>query len=483
VLAKAFSKFEVSAFVALALITIGCLLTAVFTEQYYLAFIPFGLLIAAVTVINFRAIYFLLLFTIPLSMEYYFSDTLATDLPDELLMVGLMLVTLLFLLSNRGHLPKGFFTNTLIIALMVHIFWIFIAAINSVDVTVSIKSFISKMWYVTSFVVLTSMIVKEEKVVRTLFWCMFIPLTFAMLTVFIRYGIFYKFAFEDMNKPMWPFFRNHVNYAAILSVFFPFILLARTWYERGSFKRRILTLSLLLYVVAIYFSYTRTCMIAIMGILPMYLVIKYKLVKPALVVVGIGVSVLLVNLFTDNRYLRYAPDFEKTVYHDDFTSHITSTFEGQDVSSMERVYRWVAGIHMFRDRPLTGFGPSNFYPYYKRYSVSSFETYISDNEERSTMHNYFLLTLVEQGITGLVIFLLLTITIFVYGEKVYHRISNVADKRVVMACLLVLAMVYVNLLLSDLMEADKVGPFFFICVSIIAVFDLKNRNAEKVLSS
>lgn len=478
---QAFNRFELSAFAALALITIGCLFAAFYTEMYYLALVPVGLLVAAITVINFKAIYFLLLFTIPLSMEYYFSGSLATDLPDEPLMVGLMFVTLLFVIGNRGHLPKGFFTNTLTVVLMAHVFWIFIAAINSVDVVVSLKAFLSKMWYVTCFTVLTAMIVKEEKVLRTLFWVIFLPLTFAMLTVFVRYGVQYKFAFEDMNKPMWPFFRNHVNYAAILSVFFPFILLARTWYAPGSFKRRILTFSLLMYVVAIYFSYTRTCMLAIMAILPIYWVIKYKFMRPAIVVVGVLATLLITDLFTDNHYLRYAPDFEKTIYHDDFSSHITSTFEGKDVSSMERIYRWVAATHMFRDRPVTGFGPHNFYPYYMRYTVKSFETYISDNEEQSTTHNYFLLTLSEQGIPGLVIFLILTVTIFIYGESVYHRIKDAGDKRIIMAALLVLAMVYINLMLSDMMETDKVGPFFFICLALIIVFDLKHKN--KVLSS
>ncbi len=29
-------------------------------------------------------------------------------------------------------------------------------------------------------------------------------------------------------------------------------------------------------------------------------------------------------------------DFKRTIYHDDFSSHLTSTFAGEDVSSMER---------------------------------------------------------------------------------------------------------------------------------------------------
>lgn len=129
-----------------------------------------------------------------------------------------------------------------------------------------------------------------------------------------------------------------------------------------------------------------------------------------------------------------------------------------------------------------GFGPGNFYPYYKRYTVTSFETYVSDNPEMSTAHNYPLLLLVEQGAIGLAIFVFFTAVIFVYGENLYHRMKNVEDKKIVMTLLLVIAMVYVNLLLSDLLESDKVGPFFFMAVSLLAVYDIKNKSLLKAES-
>jgi len=149
---------------------------------------------------------------------------------------------------------------------------------------------------------------------------------------------------------------------------------------------------------------------------------------------------------------------------------------------MERVYRWVAAIRMYKEHPYMGFGPGNFYPYYKSYTLSSFETYVSDNPERSTAHNYLLLLLVEQGTIGLGIFIFLTAVIFIYGEKVYHRIKNEDDKKIAMMLLLVLSMVYVNLTLSDMLETDKVGPFFFFCIALLAAVDIRNRKLLKTHS-
>lgn len=478
---RSINHTELGAFAFLGFTTVVSVLAAFYTEQYYLALIPFALLIAYMAVINFKALYFLLLAVIPPSIEYSFSGSLGTDLPDEPLMVGLMLVTFVFLLSRYQSLPTGFFANVLIVALGVHLFWYLATAFNSVNPAISTKVFLAKMWYLTTFCVLTAIVIRTKKDLLNAFWCLFIPLTLLIIQVIIRHGM-QGFSFDEINKPMEPFFRNHVNYAAIVSIVFPFLLWARGQYSKGSFIRKLLSASVLLYIVAIYLSYTRTCYIALMMLLPVYAVIKYRLMKPAIGLSVVAITLLMGYLFTQNHYLKYAPQFEETIIHDEFGAHLSSTFEGKDVSSMERVYRWVAATRMFKDHPYMGFGPGNFYPYYKSYTLSSFETYVSDNPERSTAHNYALLLLTEQGTIGLAIFFLLTAIVFIYGEHLYHRIQNSDDKKIVMMVLLMLAMVYVNLTLSDMLETDKVGPFFFIGIALLASADIRNRQLLKAHS-
>lgn len=471
-------KLQQGAFAFLGIATIACVLTAFNTEMYYLALIPFALLVAYIGIINFKLLYFLLLASIPPSIEYYFSSSLATDLPDEPLMIGLMLVTLTYLAYNYKALPKGFFMHGLMLALGLHLFWIFISAMNSVNSLVSYKVFLSKIWYLSSFGILTAIVVRTKEDLKTAFWCLYIPLTLLIAQVLVRHAM-QGFSFENINDPMMPFFRNHVNYAAIVVIFIPFIWLARGWYAPGTWTRRLLTFSILFYAVAIYFSYTRTCYIAMLGLLPAAFVIKRKLMRPALVVAAVGAIAVCTYLFTENKFLKFAPNFNETIIHDEFGDHLTSTFEGTDVSSMERVYRWVAATRMWKVHPVFGFGPGNFYPYYKHYTLSSFETYVSDNPERSTTHNYFLLLLSEQGVTGLAIFLFLTVVIFIYAENIYHRVNDAEDKRIVIALSLVLLMVYVNLMLSDMLESDKVGPFFYFSMALLAAIDIKHRLGNK----
>jgi len=135
-------------------------------------------------------------------------------------------------------------------------------------------------------------------------------------------------------------------------------------------------------------------------------------------------------------------------------------------------------VRMARERPFMGVGSGNFTNYYKSYTVLDFETYLSDNEERSTVHNYYLLMLAEQGWIGLIIFLIVTFTVFVYGEHIYFKMKGRKDKRAVMVLLLVMFSIIINLLLSDMLESDKVGPFFFMGIALLALFDVGALSME-----
>jgi O-antigen ligase len=109
------------------------------------------------------------------------------------------------------------------------------------------------------------------------------------------------------------------------------------------------------------------------------------------------------------------------------------------------------------------------------YTVSRFMTYISRNEEKSTVHNYYLQTMVEQGIPGLVIFMGFLFVILFKGQDAYKRLKSVEDKRFVLAVVLSIIVILVNIFLSDLIEADKIGTLFFMNVALLVNMDLISK--------
>ena len=208
------------------------------------------------------------------------------------------------------------------------------------------------------------------------------------------------------------------------------------------------------------------------------LVLRLKLTRFLLVVTILGVGFLSWYMVQDDRYVSYAPHYERTIMQDDFGSKINATTSGEDISAMERVHRWVAGRHMIEAYPMTGVGPANFYETYRPYSVFSFETYVSDNPERSGIHAYFLMLAVEQGVIGLMLLVGLLIIAFVHIEQGYHAHKDSGIRQLYMMIGTTLAGIVMMNTINDLIEVIKVGGIFYFLLSLLLI--QRSRSKESV---
>lgn len=454
---------------------------AIAMEEYLFLGLPFVFLLGFQTLVDFKKVFWLLMICLPLSTEFDVSASLATDLPTEPLMAGLSLVVLVYLAANPSRINLQALKHPIIIILILHLLWTFIAMVNSNLFWVSLKFMTAKMWYILTFVVLTMMIIKNEKDFKIFFWCIYIPLVTTAVIILIRLAAI-GFAFEDIQTVMKPFYRNHVNYAAILALFYPFLFVALGWYKRWSFNWWFLIANIGIILVAIQFSYTRAAYMGLIIALGAWLVIKWKMTRYVLAGTLI-VSLIAINfLINDNKYLDFAPNYDTTITHNDFNSLVEATYKLEDISTMERVYRWIAAFRMSEHELTFGYGPGNFYNFYRGYTVSKFKTYVSDNPERSGVHSYFLMLLVEQGIIGLVLFVALTFGFLLYGERVYHQTIQRERRQIVLGIVLSMIVIYSFLLINDLVETDKIGSFFFMYIAMLVNFDLLNRKEAKLNS-
>ncbi len=455
-------------------LTLLSFFAAAATNQYFLFGAPAALLLAYLCIVDFKKIYYLLWAFIPLSTEVFLPGGFATDLPDEPFMVLLAGVFLIFLIRNGRELDKRFFVHPVTLLLYLHLAWLTVTMITSSLPLVSVKFLLAKAWYVLTFYFLTGFLLKKEEDTKKWFWWVFIPLMATVAYVFLRHASL-GFSFKDVNQAMAPFYRNHVNYACLLALFFPLAWFARTWYKPLSFPWLILVGAAVFLLAAIQVAYTRAAYVALAIAAGAYFIVRLRLVLPALLLALIGAIGAVGYLVHQEKYLEYAPDFEKTVTHYKFDNLLAATAKGEDISTMERVYRWVAGKHMIQDRPLTGFGPGNFYNFYRSYTVSSFETYVSDNPEQSGIHSYYLMTAVEQGIPGLLIFVGMAFAVLIFGQRVYHRTRDPFRKRWVMAIILGTIVIDSLLLINDMVETDKVGSFFFLFMAMLVRMDLEDQ--------
>ncbi len=450
-------------------LTLACIAVGIISGYYVLAALPVILLVIGQAVTDFRPLFYLLLFCIPLSTEVELPGGLGTDLPTEPLMVGLMLVYLAYLARHWPRLGGRFFLHPISLLLAAHFAWILLTTVTSDLLLVSVKFSLAKLWYIVTFFLLAGHLIRRPAHIRRFFWLVFPPLLFVIVTSLVRHAT-YGFSFADQFRTLSPFMRNHVNYSCLLTLFLPWLIYARTWYATGTWRRRLITAAIPVFLLGSYFSYTRAGYIALILAAGVYLTIKWRLTRPLLALGLVAALLGSVYIVRENRYLEFAPNYETTVAHDQFNNLISATYKLEDISTMERVYRWVAAGHMIPARPWLGWGPGNFVNFYQGYTVTSFQTYVSDNPEKSGIHSYFLLMLVEQGVPGLLFFVLLLGGAFVFGERAYHLQPDAECRAILLTTLCSLAVITSFLLINDMIETDKVGSFFFLYLAFLINF-------------
>jgi O-antigen ligase len=432
--------------------------------------IPFALLISRTPQILLFALWTI----IPFSFDLPITSTSNIAISEPILL-GLLLLTILLILYKKPRAVSHYIVGILILQ------WIWQIALipNSVNSLLSTKYVLAKTWFYAGFLFFPILYLDSKEKIRLLLEVMHYSLLSITLLSVVRHGIL-GFGFDTINPALRPFFRNHVIYAAILSFFFPFSLYLYKTYQSFSIKKIAMGCAIIIYIFAIVTSYTRTAWLAVpIGIATM-VALHWRVLGWSLIVGVIGIIVGSFYFIQNDNYLNYAPDYESTIFNEgNIQKHLEATYQLKDVSGMERIYRWVAAKKMIADKPWMGSGPNTFYPEYKQYTVTSFTTYVSDNPEKSTTHNYFLMMLAEQGIIGFILFITGIIYAFTMGIRNYTKITDPDTKRL-LACTLACFSIFIfNLFLSDLIEVDKTGGFYFFALALLIIID-KYLVKEKV---
>ncbi|WP_048825739.1 O-antigen ligase family protein [Hymenobacter sp. DG25B] len=452
-----------AAFVGLLLV---CGSIALLTKDSGWWLVPFVAPAVVALFYDWRWAYYLLLFSLAFSHEINLPNGLSTDIPSEPLMLVVTGCCLAGLITGAIRLPRRLLGHPLVLLVFLAWLWAATSTLVSVDTLKSVKYLLAKTWYLIPFGMVTWLVVRRPAHVWRVAGCYTAGVALSTLYSVLRHAGS-GFRFDTIHQAVQPFYRNHVIYAATLALLIPY-----TWYAARAahtrWGRRLWLGAFWLFLFGVFTSYTRASILAVVLSGVFYYIIRWRLTRLLLIGSALATLLAVVYFVQQNKYLLYAPDYEKTVFYgDNFEKHLEATYKLEDVSGMERLYRWVAAARMFHDKPITGTGPSTFYPEYKHYTVKSFRTYVSDNPERSTTHNYFLLLLAEQGLPGLLLFAFLLSTALLLIERLYHQSKDPVLRNVVLAAGLSFYIIVFHLLLNELVEVDKIGSFFFIALVIL----------------
>lgn len=428
--------------------------------------IPIAAVMGLMILYNYRVIFYLLIFSIPFSIQIELAGGFAMDMFSEplmLVMLGIFLVKTAA--GKQFSLRRDIHPFHLLLFLL--IFWTFFTSLLSEFPIRSFKFFLAKVWYLAAFVYVAGEILQRPEDFKRLFWAFFSSMVLVVIGITIRHALT-GFSYAEANGIAFPLYANGVHYSATIVLFLPWIWFARTWYTPKSLEWYLLTIGVGIFLIATFFAYKRGAYLAVLAMPVLYFLLNRKFLDKLVYAGVIGLFLTVGYLVTDNNFYQFAPNYGSTVWHgDDFEAHLEATFSGTEISGMERFYRWVAAKNMVADMPWIGSGPSTFNQVYKRYADDAFRTYVSDNPEQSTTHNYFLMTFAEQGFIGGLLFLGLSVFMYIRGIQVYHRLTDPVQRNLVATALLSLFSIVLLCFLNELIEVDKIGPMFWIGLLLI----------------
>lgn len=461
------SDFKERGLVLYWVVVVFSVTTAILSESIIPLLVPAILLFLAFSLHNLDKIFLLLFFLIPFSNEFQVTESLGTDMPSEPLIWFLFVVYLFALFQNKALRSGAIYTHPLTFLIFLHLGWIFFSFFFAVNQVIAMKFFLAKCWYVGVFYFLAYYMIDKKATLNKILSVTFYALLITAIIIFIRHGVEGGFTFRSINSVVGPFYRNKVAYSSIIALLLPLIWYLWTESKKYSGRRKFIFVSILFLLVALYFGYTRAAMISLFAAVFTPLLFRLRLTKLALAAAVLSIGGLSYYMFSGEKYLEYAPNYETTVMHYQYGNLLEATYQFEDISTMERFYRWIAGYYMVVEKPVTGFGPNNFYETYKTFTVRSYQTYVSDNPEQSGIHNYYLMMLIEQGIPGFLIFFTICVVFLIRAENLYQRLPRSSEKNLLIGISASMIIILLLQLMNDQIEVDKVGSFFWLWMAVL----------------
>ena len=467
---------KITALLAVLLLPLVALI--VVKEWWPLLLIPGGLIVFWVTLYRLDWAMWFIVAATPVSVNLTdLTGGTGLSLPTEPMLV---LVTALVLLKMLifGEYDRRLIGHPISIAIYVYMSWMLFTVITSQMPVVSMKQWITRLWFIVPYYfVLGHLFLKNPKNAVRFLWLFLVPLIITCLyTIFIHSQ--YGFTKKTSTWVMFPLFKEHTSYGAVLAMFYPAALYL-TFRKSSWGFRAVAAVLLVILTAATILSYTRAAWLSLVGAGAVYMVYVLRMSKTT-----VWSLAFLVLLIAGLNFSYISSKFERntTDSSDDFNEHVSSvTNVSTDASNLERINRWSCAVRMFMDKPWVGHGPGTYMFLYAPYQRPSEKTIISTNGgNRGNAHSEYLSALCESGALGLLTFLGLLVTVIVVAINSYQRIEQDWIRGLLRVAFLGLITYYLHGFLNNFLDMDKASaPFWGFTALLAAISILNDSNLRK----
>lgn len=474
------SKHKISAFYILAILFI------IFNSLVIVKFESFAFSILPIALIVFFAMFFALdkvllysVFLVPLSVPLsYFSPNIGfnVELPTEILFLGFTILFLFKLVIDR-QFDRKVLLHPISFTIYFYLAWMLITVITSTMPLVSFKRWLSMIWFIVPFYFMISQLFKDKKNIYKFYWLYIIPFVLVIFYTLISHAP-HNFSQRTANYIMYPFYNDHTSYGAMLAMYFP--ILIGFMFNKGfkSSYRLISGFLLIIFTIALIYSYTRAAWVSLIGALGVYIILRYK-INYRLILAGI--AILALSFFALQSDIYRFLEKNKQDSSSDFGEHIRSiTNVATDASNVERINRWNCAIRMFDEKPVFGWGPGTYQFQYAPFQFSYEKTIISTNTgDLGNAHSEYLGSLSESGLLGMLSFIVLSLMIFIYGVQNYIRCKSKEFRIIIASTLCGFTTYLIHGFLNNFLDTDKASVPFWGFAAIILIIDLYHNKRSK----
>ncbi len=460
------------------------LLTAVLwisftTSHWYMALVPVLFLVLYYVGFSFIRWWHLLFLVAPLSINLEHTPLgFGIALPTEPILISMLAVLFAESLFRRV-VDQRLWQMGITKAIIFYVLWMFVTALTSTDLIVSLKSVVSTVWFVGPIFFLgTTLLTKTEnplKIIELYLW------PFCGVAIYaIVHLMMYNFAEKPSMWVMHPFYKDHTQIGAVYAMMIPLSFLL--FVEKKGFLKWSYLVMTAIFIVGLYCTFSRASVLSLaVGVVVYFLLIlKTSPRRLALLLVVVGMAVIMsVGALIQDLERNNQESSENFVENIESVSNIST-----DASNLERLNRWACAVDMFTERPVFGWGPGTYKFEYAKFQRSSLRTIIStDFGDVGSSHSEYLGPLAESGLLGFLSIVILFGTIFFTGFAIRQIVTEPKTRRLLIAVTVALSTYLFHGLINEFLTTDKVSIPFWGLVAILASISLKVSSTDQELSS
>lgn len=467
-------------FYVLIVIFLTANLYATYHGDVMLNAVPIALILMYTAFYHFDKLFLFIVFFTPLSIniEEFVSFNLGLFLPTEPLLFGMLLI-IVFNQLKKNRFEYRFLTHPITIIFIFQLVWILLTSITSSHPDVSFKFLLTKLWFIIPIFFYGVIFFKDEKNIYR-----FLGLFIGSLSLVALYTLFNHalngFDEESGHWVMFPFFKDHTSYGAILALVYPVLFGLLFSKKRGPLLRLTLLFLIVLIGFAIFMSYTRAAWLSLVGAFVVYLLIRFKIRFRYLAVLGlVGIVYAAISWTAIMHNLERNQSEHATENVDERIESIANI--STDASNLERLNRWGSAIRMWQERPILGWGPGTYAFEYAPFQLASGKTIISTNAgNMGNAHSEYLGPLAEQGLIGMLLMVLLVAYIIYTGITLYIRMPDGEMRLLMLTLVLGLITYFAHGVLNNYLDTDKATIPVWGFTAIIVMLDLKYPRSKRV---